>query len=215
MINKLTIFICVAFFYLNVCSAQESITTTGDAQILYFTDNVNIEGDQFLYKGWQKATLIDYDGNETTQDLNYDGVKKRFVSNLDDTQGVYLNIYKYKNIIVESNGKKEEFESLLPFKDDCYGRIVYNGDKYKVFEKFEALKRKVNRNSYGDVSAAYKFSKTNRLVLLVGEELKPVKRSGKSFSKALNDKNIKKLVKSEKLDLDDDEDIAKLFELLK
>lgn len=214
---KFSFIATLLFIGFHVSYAQGALSVSGESQVLFYNENTNVEGSKFLFKDWKSATLVGVNGDaKEGVVINYDGMKGRFVSKIDDKNGIYLNTYEYKEVrcFCDDSGEENIYVNLASRGDASYGKLLFGNEKMEWFTKFTAMKTTSNKANYNEVTAMYRIKTQNKLLLYKDGELVEVSRKLKSLNKYFPDKNVKKIAKQNKLKLKSDKDFKSLMILL-
>uniref|UniRef100_UPI004047D6A6 hypothetical protein n=1 Tax=Roseivirga sp. TaxID=1964215 RepID=UPI004047D6A6 len=197
--------------------AQKEIKFFTNEQPIDISRYNAIEGSPFLFKTWKKATLYDvYGAAYNDVFFNYNGLTQEIELFKNDTEFIILNSLFYDRIVAEDkdapNGELVLKKGLAPELGESFVQVIHEGEKLKVIKQFNVRKSKVTINDVGKIRNFENFTRTTNYYVISPLAMVDMSTKKKQLLRLLGNENeLDKYIKTEKLDLDSDIDLSKLF----
>ena len=186
------------------------LTTTGRT-----IDESNI----FFIETWNEGRLfinVDDAGLYVSQ-LKYNIAEDKLL--MRNEQGIFeFPKGSLLSFTLKSNGREYTFisglEGIQKYNATNFFLVYYNSKKIKLVTKHYAILQNLGSNNYGSTTQEYTYTKDKELYIYKGGKGISIKRNKKSILEALGgDKKMwDEYIKSNKLDLKREEDVARLIQ---
>ncbi|NNE27870.1 MAG: hypothetical protein HKN09_13575 [Saprospiraceae bacterium] len=211
--NRSLILIMIYCFGILGLVAQTSPASQMDGEQVVVSNNLNVDGSPLLYDDWEDATLVDVQGKKyENAQVNYDGLRSKFIApHTSENNIIELNSFHYREVQIQDTG--DRFLNGSPYGSLGFLRVIFEDDKFILFEKFSSIKRTKDKETYASVTAMYKIKNTKTLYVYTQDDgLVEVGRKYKDFESVFGVEGLKSFIKAEKLKLKNDPDLVRLME---
>ena len=214
---KYTLTLIAILFIIPFAYGQKEIKFFTNEQPIDVNRYNNIEGSPFLFKTWKKATLYDvYGAAYNDVFFNYNGLTQEIELFKNDTEFIILNSLFYDRIVAEDeeapNGQLVLKKGLDPELGESFVQVIHEGEKLTVIKQFNVRKSKVTINDVGKIRNFENFTRTTNYYVISPLAMVDMSTKKRQLLKLLGKEDeLDDFIKAEKLDLDSDIDLSKLF----
>lgn len=175
----------------------------------------DVEGTPYLYESWVPATIYGYNDEKLENlSVNYNTHTGSFEYKQDNYTLIKLNSMEYNRVEVFNRSSRDVYKNFPKLGDDQYLKLIVENKGYSVFRKEYSKIKEEELGFYNSGSSRSKFVRKIQYFILKDNELIEFKPKAKEISKILNNREVKKIIKSNKLKIKKEEDLVKLFLLL-
>lgn len=214
---KYTFLLIFSLTLLNLSFAQKEIKFFTNSQETDPNRYAKIEGSPFLFKTWKHGTIFDvYDSAIHDVFFNYNGLTQEVELLKNDTEFIVLNSLFYKRIEADDesapNGKIVMKKGLDPELGESFVEVLHEGEKLTVIKKLNVRISKVTINDVGKIRTYENFTRTTEYYVINDLAMVNFNNKKKQVLRLLgNEDLLDDYIKKEKLDLEKDIDLSKLF----
>lgn len=201
----------------SVALAQNQIKMFTNAQAIDVKRYEEVKGNPMYFKDWQKGIIIDnQDSVYKDISLNYNGFEEEFELRRSNNSFIALDNKFYKKIVIDSDegldGKIVFEKSPVSKFKGKFLQVLHKGEKLSLYKYFEVRKAEVTVQDVGKTRVFENFQTVPAYYILKDGKLSVIRTKKKILLAALGSKKeLEGYIKKNKLSLNKDLDIQKLF----
>ncbi len=176
---------------------------------------IRYQGNPYLFEKWMPSHVYGPDNKIIPQlKINYNAQNNQFEVMNPDGGIIVANEVLYNRVDIFQDGDTLTFSNKVIKGDINYYRVIYSGDKLAFLEKMEVSVKKDIDAEYSAYNYIGSFDKDLKNYIVKDGQRHEIFRNKNKILKFFDSDALKKYVKSERLNLNRDEDLVEAFRFM-